>query len=185
MARRRSVRALTLGVSVALLMLSGTGCSHGPSFERAGNATPTVSGGAPPSYASLEAARNSFSRTDGPLTAILLDAAWIRLEPDPSKAEERHPEYFQGFTSFDVRLETQTFFRPTDETYLLEDSTGKSVTAKPVSYKGDFQSGFGPKFAATFKLVFPHAMSKEVRWLKLTRQAAKDGKVSWEFPGGA
>lgn len=161
------------------------GCSQGPSYDRTGVATPTVSGGTGAAYADLEAARASFSRKDGPLTAILLDTAWIRLEPDPSKAEQRHPEYFEGFTSFEASLETQKFSRPTDEVYLLEDSTGRSVTTKPTAYKGDFQRGFGPKFAATFKLVFPHAMSKDVRWIRLTRKAPEAGVLRWEFPGGA
>jgi hypothetical protein len=185
MIRSRAARRSTAPFAAAVLACLAAGCAHGSSYDRAGAATPTVSGGAPATFANLEAARASFARHDGPLTAILLDAAWIRLEPDPAKAEERHPEYFQGFTTFDVTLETQTFTRPTDETYLLEDSTGKSVTAKPVSYKGDFQRGFGPKFASTFKLVFPHAMSKEVRWLKLSRTGPESGKLSWEFPGGA
>ena len=185
MARSRSFRASVLVLGTALVFASGVGCAQGASFDRAGAANPTVSGGAPANYANLAAARKTFSRGDGPLSAILLDAAWIRLEPDPAKAEERHPEYFQGFTTFEVTLETQTFTRPTDETYLLEDSTGKSVTAKPTTYKGDFQRGFGPKFAATFKLVFPHAMSKDVRWLRLTRKGPENGKLSWEFPGGA
>lgn len=170
---------------VLLAALSCVACTGGPSYERRGSATPTVSGGAAPAYANLEAARTAFTRKDGPLTALLLDTAWIRLEPDPASAQERHPEYFEGYTSFELSLETQKFSRPTQETYLLEDSTGVSVTAKPTAYKGDFQRGFGPKFAATFKLVFPHAMSKDVRWLRLTRKAPEGGVVTWEFPAGA
>jgi hypothetical protein len=185
--RGRQVEDLAGGVmgrSVGFFVvaLAATACSSGSSFEKSGRATPTVSGSTAPAYADLEAARASFSRTDGPLSAILLDTAWIRLEPDPLQAEQRYPEYFEGFTSFEVTLQTQKFSRPTDETYLLEDSTGVSVTAKPKTYKGDFQKGFGPKFGATFKLVFPHAMSKDVRWLRLTRKAPEDGKVTWEFP---
>lgn len=177
----RGVRSFSL-IAIAALAAA---CSSGPSYEKQGAATPTVSGAAPTSYASLEAAKATFTRKEGPMTALLLDAAWIRLEPDPAKAEERHPEYFEGFTSFDVVLATQTFMRPTDESYLLEDSTGTSVTTKPKAYTGDFSRGFGPKFVSTFKLVFPHAMSKDVRWLRLTRTGGEAGKVSWEFPAGA
>ena len=171
--------------AVWVVAACASACSHGPSYERQGAATPTVSGAAPGRYADLSAAKLAFTRKDGPLTALLLDAGWIRLEPDPAKAEERHSEYFEGFTTIEISLETQGFSRPTDETYLLEDSTGISVTTKPTTYKGDFQRGFGPKFAATFKLVFPHAMSKDVRWIRLTRKAPEGGKVSWEFPSGA
>ncbi len=184
MTRRRSIRRAAFALTAVLGSAGICGCTSGAGYDKSGSATPTVSGAAAANYASLDAARKSFSRSDGPLTAILLDTAWIRLEADPAQAETRYPEYFEGFTSFEVTLETQTFVRPTDESYLLEDSTGKSVTTKPKAYKGDFQRGLGPKFATTFKLVFPHAMSKDVRWLRLSRTGTEGGKLSWEFPGG-
>ena len=177
-------RPLTTGLAVALVLAATSACATGSHFKSKGAATPTVAGAPPATFASLEEAKASFSRNDGPLTALLLDAAWIRLEPDPAQAEERHPEYFAGYTTFDVSLETQTFSRPTDESFLLEDSTGKSVTSKPERYKGDFSRGFGPKFVSTFKLVFPHAMSKDVRWIRLSRSAGEKGAMTWDFPQG-
>jgi hypothetical protein len=173
-----AVRLLAL-----LCGLVASACSRS-SYDAKGAATPTVAGTGAAAYAGLDEARRAFSRSDGPMTAILLDAAWIRLEPDPATAEERYPGYFEGYTSFDVTLETQQFARPTEEAYLLEDSTGKSVTAKPTRYKGDFQRGFGPKFAATFQLVFPHVLAKDVRWIRLSRRTGEKGTMTWDFPGG-
>ena len=166
----------------AFVLTSAVGCATGSRYKNKGSSTPTVAGGAPVAYGSLEEAKAAFARNDGPLTAVLLDAAWIRLEADPAEAEERHAEYFQGYTTFEVSLETQTFARPTDEAFLLEDSTGRRVTSKPQSYKGDFTRGFGPKFATTFKLVFPHAMSKDVRWIRLSRPVGEQGVMTWDFP---
>jgi len=173
--------ALAVAGLAALLV---AGCTRGKTYEAVGSASPTVAGGAPVLYPDVEAAKAAFSRTDGPLTATLEDVAWIRLEPNTHEAPERHPEYFRGLTTMIVRLETEVFVRPTEEVYLLEDSTGIRVTAKPESYTGDVKGGFGPRWLAEFKLVFPHAMSKEVRWLTLTREGHKGGKVRWDFPEG-
>ena len=52
------------------------------------------------------------TRSDGAMTAVLEDASWIRLEPDPVTAAERHRDYFQGLTTFDVTLLTEHFARP-------------------------------------------------------------------------
>lgn len=188
MVRRRPVslvvRAMLPWFAAAGLAAGTSGCATGSQYKSRGTATPTVAGAPAVTYKNLEEARAVFARNAGPMTAILLDASWIRLEPDPAQAEERHPEYFAGYTTFDVSLETQTFSRPTDESFLLEDSTGKSVTSKPERYKGDFSRGFGPKFATTFKLVFPHAMSKDVRWIRLSRRTGEKGSMTWEFPQG-
>ncbi len=154
-------------------------CNAAPSK---GEVRPTVEGGATPASADAAKAKAEFTRSSGPLTATLVDAAWVRLEADPDRAQERYPEYFAGYTSFQVRVETYNFARPTDETYLLEDSLGARVTAKPTAFHGDTQSGFGPKHAASFDLVFPHAMTKGVRWLRLTRQGEGGGVVEWSFP---
>ena len=172
-------------VSLALASLvAAAGCNNGPSYPSRGAARPTVEGGtAPQAYSDFAAARAAFSRSDGAMTAVLEDASWIRLEPDPVTAAERHRDYFQGLTTFDVTLLTEHFARPTEEEYLLEDSTGARVTARPESYKGDMKTGFGPRNLATFTLPFAHAMSKSVRWLRLTRKGEGGGTVTWEFPG--
>ncbi len=177
-------RPLASAIVCALVLAGASACATGSHYKSKGTATPTVAGAPPVTYANIDEAKAVFARNDGPMTAILLDSSWIRLEPDPAQAEERHPEYFAGYTTFDVSLDTQTFTRPTDESFLLEDSTGKSVTAKPERYKGDFSRGFGPKFMTTFKLVFPHAMSKDVRWIRLSRQAGEKGTMTWDFPAG-
>jgi len=148
-----------------------------------GVARPTVEGGCGAPYAGYEEARAAFTRSQGPLTAVLADASWIKLEPDCTCAETRHPEYFEGLTVFDVTVQSNNFCRPTEEDYLLEDSTGARVTAKPKTFKGDIKRGFGPHNVAVFKLVFAHAMSKDVRWLRLTRNGPEGGVVEWDFPG--
>ena len=174
--RRGSFGALCLAVAVGAV-----GCSQAGSFRAKGSTGLTVSGGDAVTPADPAAAKSAFTRQDGPLTATMLDASWIRLEPDPAKAEERHPEYFQGFTVFEVTLQTQNFVQPTKETYLLEDSTGARVTTKPEVYKGETIRGFGPKHLAEFTLVFPHVVSKDVTWIHLTRMGAEGGTVSWEI----
>ena len=170
--------------ALVALSLTVAACNNGPSYPNSGKSQPTVEGGtAGAAYGDLAAARAAFARSDGAMTATLEDAAWIRFEPNPAAASERHPEYFAGLTTFDVVLLTEHFARPTDEDYLLEDSAGARVTAKPVSYTADMKTGFGPRNAAAFKLVFKHTMSKSVRWLRLTRAGEGGGKVMWEFPG--
>ena len=172
-------------LAVSLLALfpaaAGVGCSQAGSFRSKGETSPTVSGVDTPPPTDPTVARTAFTRQDGPLTATLLDASWIRLEPDPAKAEERHPEYFRGLTVVEVVLQTQNFVQPTKETYLLEDSTGARVTSKPEVYRGETIRGFGPKHLAEFTLVFPHVLSKDVTWVRLTRSGAEGGTVSWEI----
>ena len=171
-------------VPLAVLALLLAACNQGKTFPNSGTSQPTVQGGAAaPVYPDLAAARAAFTRSDGAMTATLEDAAWIRFEPNAAAATERHPEYFAGLTTIQMTLLTEHFARPTEEEYLLEDSTGARVTAKPDSYKGDLKTGFGPRNAATFKLAFNHTMSKSVRWLRLTREGEGGGKVTWEFPG--
>ena len=177
------VRSLAIVAASAAGWASLCACSGGPSYPARGDARPTVEGGSGAGYADFEAARAAFTRNKGPLTATLSDVSWIRLEGDRAKAEERHRDYFQGLTEIDVTLNTEHFARPTEEDYLLEDSTGARVSACPVSYKGDTAKGFGPKHVANFTVTFPHTMSKNVRWLRLTRQAPEGGSVEWTFPG--
>jgi hypothetical protein len=152
------------------------------SAPKTGEARPTVEGGAGPGYADLAAAKAAFTRSQGALTATLVDTAWIRLEPDPHEAETRYPDYFAGLTTFQVSVETQNFARPTDESFLLEDSTGVSITSKPEKYHHDISRGLGPKHVTSFDLSFRHALSKDVRWLRLTRRGEGGGVVEWTFP---
>jgi hypothetical protein len=163
----------------AALLLAASACARGPSYEPSGPATPTVAGGPAPAYGDLAAATTAFSRTDGPLTATLEDAAWIRLEPDPDTAAERHPDYAAGLTAFQVTLRTDGFVRPTEETYVLTDSTGASVSSKPTSYRGSSEAA-GRTQVASFALSFRHVLSKDVRWIRLTRHGAGGGVVQWD-----
>jgi hypothetical protein len=170
-----------VGRFAACLWLSLSACS-GSSFPARGDARPVVQGGAAGGYESYEAARQAFTRSQGALTATLVDASWVRLEGDRAKAEDKHRDYLSGLTEIEVLVQTQHFARPTEEDYLLEDSLGTRLTARPISYKGDTSKGFGPKHVAQFNLTFPHTMSKDVRWLRLTRQAPEGGSVQWDFP---
>lgn len=163
------------------LVVSSLGACSGNSFKSRGAATPTVAGEALTGATDPVAARAAFIRSGGPLTAVLEDASWIRLEPDPALAEERHPEYSRGLTVSDVELKANGLVQPTSETYVVEDSTGARVTAKPVSYKGDTPKDFGPKHCAQCTLVFRHVLSKDCTWLRLTREGAEVGKVEWDL----
>jgi hypothetical protein len=165
---------------VVPLALALAACT--PSAPARGAARPTVEGGGAAAYADLDAAKAAFRRSDGALTAVLEDASWIRLEPDPATASERHPAYLRGYTAFEVSLLTADFVRPTEETYVLTDSTGASVRAKPASWRGG-TDGTARKHVATFALEFDHLTSKDVRWLRLTRQGPGGGSVQWDFPG--
>ena len=170
--------------SLTAAAFAAVACNNGPSYPDRGTATPTVEGGkGGGAYPDVTAAKLAFTRQDGGMTATLEDAAWIKFEPDTATASARHPEYFAGLSTIQMTLLTEHFSRPTDGDFLLEDSTGFRGTAKPDSYRGDLKTGFGPRNAATFKLVFKHTMSKDVRWLRLTSTGEGAGKVTWEFPG--
>ena len=164
------------------LVFAAAGCTPGAEHPARGAVRPTVEGGSgPAAFADLETARAAFTRHDGPLTAILEDAAWIRYEPDPGTAEERHAAYFEGRTAFQVTTVTKAFLRPTEETYVLEDSNGVRLTARPTTYKGEILK-FGPaRFLSTFTLEFSHALTKDVKWVRLLRDAPEGGRVEWGF----
>ena len=174
------VRDRMRAAAAALLVLAA-GCSTGPRYAPKGAVAPTVSGGGSNAYPDLVAAKTAFARTDGPLTAVLEDAAWIRLEPDPTSAAERHPDYVSGLTSFEVTLKTDTFVRPTEETYVLQDSLGQSVSSKPTAYRGSSEAS-GRTQVATFTLSFPHVLTKDIEWVRVTRQGVGGGTVQWDFP---
>ena len=120
----RAAPRLALVVGAAFPGCQGSAPARGAS-------RPTVEGGQAAAFQDLEAAKAAFRRSDGPMTALLDDAAWIRLEPDPSGVATRHESYLQGLTTFEVTLSTKDFVRPTGETYVLADSTGASVVASP------------------------------------------------------
>jgi hypothetical protein len=170
-----------LALAAALLLLA-PGCTRGTVYSRQGALQPTVAGRAPATYTSLEQAKAAFSRSQGAMTAILEDAAWIRLEGSPEEAAQRHPAYFEGLTTFRVQVATDQIVRPTQETFLLEDSTGGRVVSKPETFKTDLGEGFGPRVLTEFTLTFPHTLSSEMRWIRLTREGPGGGTVSWEFP---
>jgi hypothetical protein len=179
-AGRRPKRMSSPSLAIALLALSACAACSGPSYEPRAATAPTVAGSTPAPYADFQAAKAAFARTDGPLTAVLEDAAWIRLEPDPAQAEARHADYAAGLTAFEVTLETDGFVRPTDETYVLTDSTGRSVSSKPTSYRGG-ASPSGRRQVATFTISFPHVLTKDLEWIRLTRQGAGGGVVQWDL----
>jgi hypothetical protein len=169
-------------VLAALLGLAAPACTRGTVYSRSGALQPTVAGRPAAAFASLAEARAAFSRSQGAMTATLKDAAWIRLEPDPQGAAGRHPSYFEGLTTFEVQVATDEIVRPTQEGYVLEDSTGGRVTATPERFKTDLGEGFGPRVLTEFTITFPHTLSREMRWIRLTREGPGGGTVTWEFP---
>ncbi len=179
-----STRSSLAALSVLALGLTLAACQGGGSnpLPATGAARPTVAGGAAPGYANLADAQRAFTRMspDGVLIATLEDSAWIRFEADPDTATERHRAYFEyGYTTFNVTLRSQAFTRPTDETFLLEDSTGARHTASPLRYDSAMTL-VDDRYQYTFDLSFKHVITKEVRWLKLIRQADNE-TVEWTF----
>jgi hypothetical protein len=174
------VRALTI---LALLALAA-GCTGddagGP--PATGVATPTVAGGPAPSYTDYLSAREAFTRrsTDEVLLATLEDAAWLRFEGDATTVQENHRAYFEyGYTTFQVTLRAKEYTRPTNETFLLQDDLGARVEGKPVTFQGNLKP-VSDRWQFKFDLSFQHAISKDTRWLRLTRM--KDGStVEWSF----
>jgi hypothetical protein len=165
-----------------LVVLALVGCTTGRAFSRTGALQPTVAGRPPVAYGSLEEAKAAFSRSNGPMTALLEDAAWIRLEGDPAAAAERHSAYFEGLTTIQIQLATDFIARPTLETFVLEDSTGARVTGQPLSFKGDVGKGFGPRILTYCTITFDHSLTAQARWLRLTREGEGGGQVEWVFP---
>jgi hypothetical protein len=168
-----------------LLLLAAAACQQGPppgGGPPSGAVTPTVAGAADAGYGSLAAAKAAFTRTGGTLTATLEDASWIRLEGDPAGAEKRHRAYFEfGYTSFEVTLRSLQFTQPTAEQFLLEDSSGQRLTGRPISYEGALRLEDNRWWTNRFALSFPHTLSADVRWIRLTR--VSDGsQVEWTFP---
>ena len=147
-----------------------------------GNVMPTVAGRAPAPFADAEAAREAFTRRteNEEFAASLEDVAWLRYEGTPEDVEKNHRAYFEeGYTTFQVLMSIEEFTQPTKETFVLEDSSGRRVVSKPVTYRSAMASG-RDAFTFTFNLSFQHAVTADTRWLTLTRQA--DGaSLRWDF----
>ncbi len=148
-----------------------------------GQVTPTVAGGGPTaSFPGYMEAREAFTRgsADGVVIATLEDAAWLKFEGPPDEVEANHKAYFEyGYTAFAVVLRAREFTRPTTETFILEDSTGGRVSARPVSFKGNLTT-VGDRWQYEFDLAFRHTITKDLQWLKLTR--VSDGEfVEWQL----
>ena len=147
-----------------------------------GGVAPTVAGESPAHYPNLGEARRAFTRQDkeGMFTAVLQDAAWLRFLGTPDEVEADHRAYFdQGYTTFDVTLSVDAFTKPTAETFVLEDSAGRRVVGKPVTYKSQMGTQSG-RFNFQFELAFQHAINRDTQWVRLVRQA--DGaSLEWSF----
>ncbi|MCA9315174.1 MAG: hypothetical protein R3F05_13465 [Planctomycetota bacterium] len=167
----------------ASLALSLVGCQGSTArLPAGGSVQPTVAGRAPVAWADAATARDAFTRQapDGTVTATLQDASWLRFEGPPEEVEERYRAYFlEGYTTFDVILVTEEFGKPTDETFLLEDSAGRRAVSRPFRYDGQMGSGRGG-FASHFELSFQHAITQDTRWVRLTRQSTGTS-VEWRF----
>lgn len=173
--------ALTL---LAVGLLTGA-CQNrpAPGEPRAvGAVLPTVAGRAPAAFDDGTQARKAFTRRteDGVFSAVLEDAAWLRFQGTPEEVEESHRAYFKdGYTTFQIQLDTSDFTNPTQETFVLEDSAGRRVFGKGLTYRSSMASG-REAFEFMFNVSFQHAITQDTRWLRLTRQ--RDGKtLAWSF----
>lgn len=169
--------------SITAFALLGAACQGSTArLPAAAAVQPTVAGRAPVAWGDASTARDAFTRQDPKeiLTATLQDASWLRFEGPPAEVEERYRAYFlEGYTTFDVVLVTEEFGKPTEESFLLEDSAGRRAVSRPVRYDGQMGSGRGG-FASRFELSFQHAITQDTRWIRLTRQI--DGTtLEWRF----
>ncbi|MDJ0521134.1 MAG: hypothetical protein QNJ90_03570 [Planctomycetota bacterium] len=172
-------RALTI---LACLVLMAGCTSDGDGAPASGVATPTVAGGPTPTYTDYATAREAFTRRsdDGVLGATLEDAAWLRFEGDAETVQKAHRAYFDyGYTSFKIILRAKEYTRPTEEVFLLEDDGGARVQGKPVTFTGSMRL-VDDRWQFTFDLSFQHAITKDTRWLRLTR-VKDNATVEWSF----
>lgn len=171
----RLVRLLLVAV------LSLAACRSAPSGPPpTGWVQPTVAGRSPMVFSGLQEARAAFTRRSDSMTAVLEDAAWLRFEGDALCVEANHRAYFEyGYTTFQVELRSREFTRPTQEQFVLEDSTGLRTPGRPVSFKGSPQL-VDDRYFSTFVVAFRHVISAELQWIRLSRPA--DGTwVEWRF----
>jgi hypothetical protein len=176
----------SLWIALAACCLAACqGQGDGP--PASGAVQPTVAGGAAaPSYASYADARRAFTRrsADEVLEATLEDAAWLRFEGTPEQVQRAHRAYFEfGYTSFHVVLRAKKFTRPTHEKFVLEDSNGARATSSPVTFQGNLTL-VKDRWEYAFDLSFQHTITKDTRWVKLTRV---DGgsSVRWDLGAAA
>ncbi len=167
---------------IVLTVLGGCQSGGEQIAQPTGYCQPTCAGRACAEFADYETAREAFTRQskDKVLLASLEDASWLRFEGTPDEVAEKHKAYFDyGYTTFAVVLRAKEFSQPTKEVFLLEDSTGKRVTGKPLTYRGALQR-VDDRWTYTFSISFQHTITSEIQWLKLTRMA--DGEfVEWQF----
>jgi len=131
-------------------------------------------------FSDLQAGRAAFTRSSDTMTATLEDASWLRLEGNPDCVQANHRAYFEyGYTTFHVELRSREYTRPTQETFILEDSSGLRTPGRPIAFEGAPQL-VDDRYFTTFTLSFRHVISAELSWIRLTRQA--DGTwVEWRF----
>ena len=131
-------------------------------------------------FSTLQEGQAAFTRRSDSMTALLEDASWLRFEGTPACVQANHRAYFQyGYTTFQIELRSREFTRPTQEQFVLEDSTGLSTPGRPVSFEGAPQL-VDDRYFSTFTLAFRHVISAELQWVRLTRPA--DGTwVEWRF----
>ena len=168
---------------LAVLVLVIGGCQNAPKGPaQRGAVLPTVAGRNVAEFDDSVSARKAFTRSDedGVFTAILDDSAWLRFEGAPAEVEKSHRAYFvEGYTTFQIELSTDSFTQPTRESYMLEDSSGRRVSSKPVTYRSAMASGRS-QFTYVFSVSFQHAITADTHWIRLTRQA-DDQTLEWSF----
>lgn len=173
------MRRLLLLTLFALLPLAA--CRSGPQGPApTGWIQPTVAGRPPMQFAGLQEGRAAFTRRSDSMTATLEDAAWLRFEGEPACVQANHRAYFQyGYTTFQVELRSREFTQPTQEQFVLEDSTGLRTPGRPVQFEGA-PTLVDDRYFSSFTIAFRHTISAELQWIRLTRPA--DGTwVEWRF----
>ena len=166
---------------VLLAILPFSACRSGPAGPGPpGWVQPAVAGRSPMTFSSLEQGRAAFTRRSDSMTAILEDASWLRFEGEPACVEANHRAYFMyGYSTFHVELRSREFTRPTQECFVLEDSTGQRTSGKPVMFQGAPEL-VDDRYFSSFVLAFRHMITAELQWIRLTRPA--DGTwVEWRF----
>ena len=157
-----------------LVALTVPACQSGRSGPPpTGWVQPTVAGRTPSVYAGLQQGREAFTRRSDSMTAVLEDASWLSSRGRRPASRPNHRAYFEyGYTTFQVELRSREFTRPTQETFVLEDSTGLRAPGTPVSFKGAPQL-VDDRYFSTFTLAFRHVISAELQWVRLTRHRGR------------
>lgn len=174
-----------LRAAPCLLFLALLGaCQNGGErlAETSGACAPTCAGRECASFTNYAEAREAFTRQskEQVILATLEDAAWLKFEGLPDEVAEKHKAYFDyGYTTFEVVLRAKKFSQPTKEVFVLEDSAGKRVQSKPLTYRGALKR-VDDRWMYTFSISFRHTITSDTQWLKLTRM--NDGEfVEWQF----